>query len=467
MNDALLLRPHQLLLHAPRSTPIDQGFATSVYISHRRSGKSLGGTSKIIAVIDKLLKETEIYKINKDVDSYCPSIGYVAPTKQAAREIVWKYFTRYLKYPNIKFVNQTLQVTIPRPLTGDYITVTLLASKLHDRIRGQKFVYLILDEADDAPEDAYEFSIKPALTDTRGEVLLTGTPKGKAFLYNQLVQQIKLENPNAYHIPVTQTNVFNDDEIRKLYNDSVSKAAFLQEYMCDFDVINEGTFWYGLISDLEKKLAFTNGEKEDGLSLVLSVDLGIGQGFTAWVSQVSNTAITLLDYYEGYEDLNSLYKDLYSDNLVPDIIYLPHDATKKQMQQYKSITMKEVFQDTFNKAKIYRVKRTPNKMVSIENTGANLYRMQFKLNGHTDVHRGLRKIKNFARKKDKQTGLFTDQLLKDGNDHAADALITLIDGLNLSRNAPLKPLTYKSLGVYIDTSTSFFKPTGSILNPFS
>lgn len=463
MNDALLLRPHQLLLHATRSTPVDEGFSSSVYIAHRRSGKSLGSTSKIIAVIDHLLKEPKIYKINKDVDSYCPSVGYVAPTKQAAREIVWKYFTRYFKYPQIKFVNQTLQVIIPRPLTGDYITISLLASKLHDRIRGQKFVYLVFDEADDAPEDAYEFSIKPALTDTRGEVLLTGTPKGKRFLYEQLVQQIKAKNPNVYHIPVTKTGVFNAAEIRKLYEDSVSKAAFYQEYMCDFEVMNEGTFWYDTIHKLEKNISFTNGEKEDDLSIVLSVDLGVGSGFTAWVSQVGTQNITLLDYYEDYTDLNSLYLDLYDDNLVPDIIYLPHDSTKKQMQQYKSITMKEVFQDTFTKAKIYRVKRTPNKMVSIENTGANLPRMQFKMNGKTDCHRGLRKIKNFARKKDKSTGLFMDQILKDGNDHPADALITLIDGLNLSRNTPLKPLTYKSGGVFIDQSKSFFTPKGSIL----
>lgn len=463
MNDALLLRPHQLLFHAPRSTPIDEGFSLSVYVAHRRAGKSLGGTSKIIAVIDKLLAETQIYKLNKDVDSYCPSIGYVAPTKQAAREIVWKYFTRYLKYPNIKFSNQTLQVTIPRPKTGDYITISLLASKLHDRIRGQKFTYIIFDEADDAPEDAWEFSIKPALTDTRGEALLTGTPKGKAFLHSQLVQQIKLKNPNVYHLPVTRTNVFNPNEIRKLYNDSVSKAAFLQEYMCDFDVINEGAFWNTIISDLEKNIRFLNGEKDDDLSIVLSVDLGIGAGFTAWVSQVSANSITLLDYYEGYEDLQSLYSDLYDDNLVPDIIYLPHDSTKKQMQQYKSITMKEVFQDTFRKAKIYRVKRTPNKMVSIENTGANLPRMQFKTVGATDTLRGLRKLKNFARKKDPQSGLFLDQILKDGNDHAADSLITLIDGLNLSRNTPLKPLTFKSSGLHVERSTSFFTPTGSIL----
>lgn len=463
MNDNLLLRPHQLLFHAPRSTPVEEGFSSSVYVAHRRAGKSLGGTSKIIAVIDKLLKETSIYKINKDVDSYCPSVGYVAPTKQAAREIVWKYFTRYLKYPNIKFSNQTLQVTIPRPLTGDYITVSLLASKLHDRIRGQKFTYIVFDEADDAPEDAWEFSIKPALTDTRGEALLTGTPKGKSFLYSQIVQQIELKNPNVYHLPVTQTGVFNAKEIQKLYNDSVSKAAFYQEYMCDFNVINEGTFWYDTINECEKSLAFTNGEKQDGLSIVLSVDLGIGAGFTAWASQISDQSITLLDYYEGYEDLNSLYKDLYDDDLIPDIVYLPHDSTKKQMQQYKSITMKEIFQDTFRKAKIYRVKRTPNKMVSIENTGANIPRMQFKTIGMTDTFRGLRKLKNFARKKDKSTGLFLDTILKDGNDHAADALITLIDGLNLTRNTALRPLTYKSDGVHIDRSTSFFKPTGSIL----
>ena len=435
----------------------------SVYVAHRRAGKSLGGTSKIIAVIDKLLREPKIYKINKDVDSYCPSVGYVAPTKQAAREIVWKYFTRYLKYPNIKFIGQTLQVTIPRPLTGDYITISLLASKLHDRIRGQKFTYIVFDEADDAPEDAWEFSIKPALTDTRGEALLTGTPKGKSFLYSQIVQQLKLKNPNVYHLPVTQTGVFNAAEIKKLYDNSVSKAAFFQEYMCDFEVINEGTFWNDTIRECEKSIAFLNGEKEDDLSVVLSVDLGIGSGFTAWVSQVSDRCITLLDFYDNYEDLNSLYQDLYDDNLIPDMIYLPHDATKKQMQQYKSITMKEVFQDTFKQAKIYRVKRTVNKMVSIENTGANLHRMQFKTVGATDVLRGLRKLKNFARKKDKSTGLFLDTILKDGNDHAADALITLIDGLNLSRNTALRPLTFKSTGQFIDRSTSFFKPTGSIL----
>lgn len=463
MNDALLLRPHQLLLHAPRATPVEEGFSVSVYIAHRRSGKSLGATSKIMDVIDTLLKETKIYKLNKDVDSYCPTIGYVAPTKQAAREIVWKYFVRYFKYPQVKFVGQTLQVTIPRPLTGDYITISLLASKLHDRVRGQKFMYLVFDEADDAPDEAWEFSFKPALTDTRGEALLTGTPKGKRFLYNQLLQQLKLGNPNTFHIPVTRTNVFDAKEILKLYNESVSKAAFYQEYMCDFDVINEGTFWHDKIAEHEQSLAFLNGEKEDDLSIVLSVDLGIGAGFTAWVSQVSDTSITLIDYYEGYEELDSLYKDLEDDNLVPDIIYLPHDSTKKQMQQYKSITMKEIFQSTFPKAKIYRVKRTPNKMVSIENAGANLYRVQVKTIGATDSMRGLRKMKNFARKKDKGTGLFLDQILKDGNDHAADAYITLIDGMNLSAKAPLRPLTYKSNGSFTDKSTSFFKPTGSIL----
>lgn len=430
-------------------------------VAHRRGGKSFGISKKFRQVCTELLHEPEIFKIRGDVDSRNPKLAFLAPTKVQARQIIWDYFQSDLvSLPGAKANGQMLTIKIPRPLTGDHIEVMLFASKQHDRIRGLALRYAAVDEVQDAPEDFME-SIKPALRDSNGEVIFSGTAKGEDHFYDLIKKAIEMKLA-TFLFPVTRTKVFDDKEIAQMIKE-YDWGMFLREMMCDFSAPLEGAIYYNTLIECEKQHYFTDSTFCPHNTTYMACDIGVAEGFAAWVYQLSpcNSKILMRDFYTGYETMQELHDDLEMDDCMPDIIQLPHDGNKRQLSGKVVRRNRDVFREVFKHQRLVDVDKPGQKMVAINTVKQNLHMLRMpkktgidimesqniysgKTRG-TDCYAGLKKVKEHSRKKNKDTGKVTEQIDKSrGNDHAADALETAFLALNVKKGVAHRTYNYKA-----------------------
>lgn len=406
-------------------------------LGHRRSGKTTGISLDARQSFIELFNHKEIFSLRGDIDSYNPTMYYFAPTKVQARDIIWGVLKKYLSpLPGLVMNNQSLSATLARPHLRDEITFKLMASKYHDSARGSKLYKAWVDEVQDAPPSAIPTSIRPALNDWNGTLTMTGTVKGRS---NHLFDYYKLfieEQWPLYVFPVTRTGLESVERIMRYKREGMD-GSFEREYMMDFYAPVKGALFADTITQLEldnQHPFYSQEEKRDDLPVVLGVDIGVGEGFAVWAAQIypENGRIHILDYYEDYDCTDDLKSDLLDDGYDPELVFIPHDGVNKVLQKEKKMTNKMIFKESFPKALIKVVKKAPNQMASIDNTRRHLHLCSFsgkEVTGH-DCALGLQKLREYSKKFDKNTGVFTDQIDKStGVDHAGDALRTLITGL--------------------------------------
>lgn len=432
-----------------------------ILLVHRRGGKSTGCAMKDVYRVRSLLAETEIFKLRGDVDSSYPSIAFVAPTKVQARGIIWNTYKEYMReFEGVKFNNSLLKIEIPRPVLGDTITVELMASKNHDRIRGMKYREVNVDETQDSSEEAIYRSIMPTLSDSGGVFNAFGTAKGQDILYNMTVKALEA-GQRVFLFPVTQTGVFTDKEIAEIRAKSID-GAFEREYMLDFTARLPGTFFKTKIEEMKREPWFFTSEHDPSRSNVVGVDIGVGAGFAAWTGQADyeNHIVHIRDFYTGYDNLLSLKRDMTDDGFAPDVIFIPHDGGSRALGAWKKDTPKLRFKEVFPECIIKVQKKTVELMQDISRINDNLHLLRFPAMdaAGTDAHKGLRMLGEFSRKQDKLTGAYMDAIDKSrGVDHAADALRTLFNGLNISEGMIKRDFFYKR-GSGVRTKKEVYRP---------
>lgn len=434
----------------------DYKFRVMNMVGHRRCGKSKGASLSINKNCRTLLQEREISVLRGDVDSSYPRMAYIAPTKLQARDIIWNNLKNDLaEFPGLKLNNHLLKAVIPRPGLGDEIEVSLLASKNHDRIRGGKFRYVYNDEAQDAPEDAMDTSIKAALRDSHGYLYNFGTAKGQDHFYKFLVHYMNLGAP-VFKFPIDKTHVFNAEEVKEIkeeYKDSMQ--AYEREYMCRFLAAIDGAFYYETLTGLKREPWFYNSVYDENKTIYVFVDIGVAKAFSAWVVQIPDEGevINVLDFYDDYDNLLKFRNDLAEDGYIPDVILLPHDASRRVLAKAHTTTYYDLFREMFSNALIPTpVKKSPNRMTDIDQVGRHLHllRMPSKEKS-SDAHRGMRYLMDFSRKKDARTGLYTEQIDKSrGVDHCADALRNGMIGLGVKDGKIARRYSYK-IGASVKT----------------
>lgn len=407
---------------------------------HRRGGKTEGEAMSSYKDFNDFYGEQEIFNLRGRIDSYDPVVVYFAPTKEQGRRVFWPYVKRYLgNIKGVKLNAHTLTATLPRKHLGDEIKLYILPSKKHDSARGLKIRKAYIDEFQDAPPEAWPQSISPALKDTLGEAMITGTVKGQDHLF-ELYKLFIAQGTPTYVYPVTRTEVFNKKEILKFRAEDI-RGSFFREYMMDFWAEVDGAFFAETLRELERDstLNMFNAVYDPELPVILGVDIGLGDGFAAWVAQITpgnkdgeGRAFNLLDFYEGYYNLNDFKNDLKEDGYAPDLIYLPHDGKTAVTSAYKKTTNRDIYRQVFPQAVIKVCERPPNKLADIDNVTRHLHLIRIPERGTTgtDAWKGYFKLKQFSLAWDENLGRFKDSIDKKTKaDHCADALRTLVTGV--------------------------------------
>ena len=274
------------------------------------------------------------------------------------------------------------------------------------------------------------------------------------------------QGANTGYFPLSYTGLEDAKSIQAI-KDSTTENTFLREYECQFLAPVEGAFFNDKLVELEKEDWFRISEYDRDLPTILASDIGVGKGLAAWLVRVPNpTQINIIDYYENYDDLGSLKDDIEDDGYTVDTIVLPHDGDRRQITSYKEVKNKDVFKQVFRNSMIKVMKKPSCKMTAIANANTNLHLLRFPRNTNNDTGIGLRKLKNYTRKKDKLTGQFLDSIDKSrGDDHAGDALEILMTGLDVRRGRVHKQYQYKQWRTeFRQGSITGFANKGSMFN---
>lgn len=123
--------------------------------------------------------------------------------------------------------------------------IQFFSTENHDAIRGNGFHYLVIDEAGDALRDpqAWTESIRATLSDTNGEALIIGTPKGRNLFFQLFSRGEDPEYPDwqSFHAPSSANPYIRASEIESVRKE-IPEDAYEQEYLAVFKEDSAGVF---------------------------------------------------------------------------------------------------------------------------------------------------------------------------------------------------------------------------------
>ena len=150
-----------------------------------------------------------------------------------------------------------------------------------DVARGRKYKRVIIDEAAMMRylKDAWEFAIRPTLTDLRGDAYFFSTPKGRNYFFELFTRGQDPDNATwkSWQFPTSTNPYIPRDEI-ELARLDLPELAFKQEYMAEF-LENEGA----VFRNVYDAATVEEPGRHDGHSLFFGVDWGKQNDFTVIV----------------------------------------------------------------------------------------------------------------------------------------------------------------------------------------
>lgn len=193
----------------------------NVLVCHRRLGKT-------VLALTHLIKQAIMNQRPN------PSYHYVAPLRNQARDVAWDYLLRFTApLPGRKVSEQRMEVQF----FGRKIQ--LLGADNPDSLRGRYSDGIVLDEYAQMKPNVFSEIVRPMITDRRGFVLFSGTPKGQDHFfaqYNFAARELAA-NPKgdwwAGLYRADKTGVIPEEELARIQKETPSNI-FRQEYLCDF-----------------------------------------------------------------------------------------------------------------------------------------------------------------------------------------------------------------------------------------
>lgn len=166
----------------------------------------------------------------KENDKIC----YIAPTYQQARDIAWESLKRELLPITLKVNESRLELEVKNK-DGKKVIIILRGWEAIETLRGQHFVFLILDEVASMRNFwvGWNEVLSPTLIDRKGDALFISTPKGFNHFYDLFNMQDKDSNYKSFHFTSYDNPYIPHEELER---EKLSKPenTFAQEYLADF-----------------------------------------------------------------------------------------------------------------------------------------------------------------------------------------------------------------------------------------
>jgi len=415
-----------ILPYAPRTVFLpyhesDKRMAISV--CHRRAGKTVARINKII-------------RAALTCTNYRPKFAYLAPTQSHAKDIAWAYIKQYAA-PLFEYGAKTNEVDLSLILPFNRAEIRLYGAHNADRMRGNYFDGVVVDEGQDISRKVLSEIIFPTLVDRKGWLDVSGTPKG----WTNVLGEIYKEAQNQPHYWFTQilraseSGLIDAEELDRARS-FMSENEYEQEFECSFDAAITGSVYGDYIAKAAKE-GRLNHDIKPASKIYTSWDLGWGDATAIWWWQMVGDEIHILDYYEnsGHDmthyakvvlERGKKYMYNYQEH------YAPHDVGNK----YLASGGKSVYDRALAcGVKFTRIPAT-SQANQIEAARITLDRCWF--DSKCDAE-GLAALRNYHFKTDDKKQTQQPEPYHDWSSHACDAFEIIAQVWHIVRKAQEKP----------------------------
>lgn len=289
----------------------------ALLVVHRRGGKTF-------ACIQDLIHKSLTHQ--RDGIKNAPlRYGYVAPTRDQAKDIAWGYLTQFCsQIPGTEINKSELMMTLPKGQS-----IRLYSGENYERMRGIYFDGVVVDEPADIDPNAWDTVIRPCLSDYNGWGIFIGTSKGRNHFWKKHLHA--LEDPEWYHmmLKASQSGIIPEDELKDIRK-GISPEAYSQEYECDFSVGRPGAIYSRDIEKAREEKRINDDVlwyKE--LPVYTSFDVGAALNQKVWIFQCVGSRINYLESLSGDADCKTpadWAQRLRSKQYSYGSHFIPHDA---------------------------------------------------------------------------------------------------------------------------------------------
>jgi hypothetical protein len=249
-----------------------------VLVAHRRAGKT-------VAVVQKLIQCALTHKRPGPPLRY----GYIAPTRDQAKDIAWSYLKDYAgKIPGSEVNESELRITFL-----NRAQIRLYSGENYERMRGLYFDGVVSDEDADIPAQAFDYVILPCLLDYNGWHCRIGTPKGKNAFYKAFCAAQSDADSFALMLKASESGILSPEALATM-KAKLSADSYAQEMECDFNIGRPGAVYAKLIEAAYAEGRITDCPVADTL-VHTSWDLGAPSNTSVWYWQVVGREIRVID----------------------------------------------------------------------------------------------------------------------------------------------------------------------------
>jgi len=173
-------------------------------------------------------------------------VAYIAPTYQQARDIAWTMVKKMsdgmeakINIARLEITLNSFDVTDTEMIPNGGTSILFLKGwEAVESLRGMFFDFVVIDEVASMRNfwENWEEVVAPTLTDRRGRVLFTSTPKGFNHFYDLFLMEkdpLKGEDFKSFHYTSYDNPFLPRDEI-DAFKKRLPEDKFAQEYMADF-----------------------------------------------------------------------------------------------------------------------------------------------------------------------------------------------------------------------------------------
>lgn len=159
-------------------------------------------------------------------------IQYISPSYRMSKNIVWMQLVN--KLSSLRWIKNKNEAELTCVLKNGSM-IQLKGADNWDSLRGVGLDFVVIDEFQDVPFQAWTEVIRPTLSDKQGKALFCGTPKGVGSWSHRLyTQALHEKNWEAWQYTTIQGGNVPEEEIEAARRDLDDKT-FLQEYMATFN----------------------------------------------------------------------------------------------------------------------------------------------------------------------------------------------------------------------------------------
>lgn len=211
---------------------------------------------------------------------------YVSPSYRMSKQITWVQLVN--KLSELRWIKSKNEAELTITLRNGSI-ISLKGADNWDSLRGVGLDFVVIDEFQDVPHQAWTEVIRPTLSDRQGKALFCGTPKGVGSWSHKLYSQaIHEQGWNAWQFTTIEGGNVPEEEIQAARRDLDDKT-FAQEYLATFNTYSGVVAYNFDFKESVKPLP----DPETGV-------IHIGQDFnlspmSSVVAQVTNKGIHVFD----------------------------------------------------------------------------------------------------------------------------------------------------------------------------